>query len=288
MSRHLSRSAQAGELLKKGLKYHRAGRRGSAEACYLRTLKVNPRCAPALHLLGLLAQEAGEYQKSIEWMAESLTLNPEDDDAATLSSLGKAYLDQGQIPPAHRCYQRLAELVPQSPQAHLRLGTTLEWLGDWEAAAAAYERALELQPDSPDIYGSLGRLKCKQGTYGEAVESCRRALVLAPHRHEIYNLLGFALINAGDYGAAVEVYRRALFLKPGSAHSVFGLGYLFERQGDLASAAESYQLVLKLDPRLVDAHLHLGIAHCCPNPSPFRFLRYLIPQIGRIPHSIGK
>lgn len=261
MSQQQSLNPQVRRFLKRGLKYHRAGRRGPAEACYLRSLKVNPRCAPALHLLGLLAQQAGEYQKSMQWMSESLTLKPDDDDAGTLNSLAKAYFDQSQIQPARRCYQRLAELLPQSAQAHLRLGTTLEWLGDWEAAAASYRRALALQPDSPDIYGCLGRLQCKQGAAGEAVESCRRALALAPHRREIHNLLGYALVNAGDYSAAVEVYRRALALKPVSAYTIYGLGYLLERQGDLASAAESYRLVLKLDPRLVDAHLHLGITH---------------------------
>jgi tetratricopeptide (TPR) repeat protein len=212
-------------------------------------------------LLGLLAQQAGQYQKSLEWMEESLALPPGDDDADTLHTLAKAYLDQGQITPAHRCYQRLAELLPQSARAHLGLGTALEWLGDWEAAAACYRRALDIQPDSPDIYGSLGRLHCRKGAFREAVEWCRRAVVLAPHRHEIYNLLGYALINAGDYRAAVEVYRRALALKPDSAYSIYGLGYFFERQGDLASAAESYRLVIKLDPRLADAHLHLGITH---------------------------
>ncbi|MGA2985288.1 MAG: tetratricopeptide repeat protein [Terriglobia bacterium] len=261
MSKHLSIDPRVRKFLKRGLKHHRAGRGGPAEACYLRSLKVNPRCAPALHLLGLLAQQADQYQKSIHWMGESLALQPDDDDPDTLSSLAKAYLDQGQFQPAQRCYQRLAELLPQSAKVHLRLGTTLEWLGDWEAAAASYRRALDLHPDSPDIYGSLGRLKCKQGAFGEAVEFCRRALVLAPHRHEIYNLLGFALVNAGDYAAAVEVYRRALVLKSNSADTIFGLGYLLERQGDLASAAVSYQLVLKLDARLVDAHLHLGIIH---------------------------
>ena len=261
MSKHLSRDSHVRKLLKKGLRYHRAGRRGPAEACYLRSLKADPRCAPALHLLGLLAQQAGQYEKSVQWMGESLALHPNDDDPDTLNSLAKAFLEQGQIPAAHRCYQRLVELLPQSAKAHLRLGTALERLGDWEAAAVSYGRALVLQPDSPDIYGSLGRLKCRQGAFGEAVESCRRALVLAPHRHEIYNLLGYALVNVGDYGAAVEVYRRALALKPGSAYAVFGLGYLFERRGDLDSAAESYRLVLKLDSRLVDAHLHLGIIH---------------------------
>jgi Flp pilus assembly protein TadD len=261
VSKHLTIDPRVRRFLKRGLRHHRAGRGGPAEACYLRSLKVNPRCAPALHLLGLLAQQAGQYQKSIQWMGESLALQPGDDDPGTLSSMAKAYLDQGQMQPARLCYQRLAELLPQSAKVHLRLGTALEWLGDWEAASASYRRALDLQPDSPDIYGSLGRLKCKQGEFGEAVVSCRRALLLAPHRHEIYNLLGFALVNAGDYGAAVEVYRRALLLKPDSAYTVYGLGYFFERQGDLASAAESYRLVLKLDPGLVDAHLHLGITH---------------------------
>jgi Flp pilus assembly protein TadD len=197
----------------------------------------------------------------MQWVEESLAIPPGEDDAETLNSLAKTCLDRGAIQVAHRCYQRLAELLPQSAKAHLRLGTALEWLGDWEAAAAEYRRALELQPDSPDVHGSLARLQCKQGASGEAIESCRRALALDPRRHEIYNLLGYALVNIGKYGAAVEVYRRALLLKPGSAYTVYGLGYLFERQGDVASAAESYRLVLKLDPRLVDAHLHLGIIH---------------------------
>ena len=261
MPSHWSADPLVGKLLKKGRKHQRAGRRGPAEVCYQRSLKVDPQCAPALHLLGVLAQQAGQLQKSIEWMGKSLALQPGDDDAGTLGSLARAFLDQGQVALSHRCYQRLVELLPQSAQAHLALGTTLEWLTDWDAAAASYQRALELNPGSSDVYASMSRLQCKQGALREAVESCRSALALAPGRPEIHNLLGFALINNGDYAGAVEAYRQALALKPCSADSVFGLGYLFERQGDLASAEESYRLALQLDPRSVDAHLHLGITH---------------------------
>ena len=231
----------------------------SAEVYYRRCLKADPRSPQALRFLGLLAQQAGHYEKSIRLLGEALAVNPDDPD--TLNSLAKAHVSQGQLQPASLCYRRLAQLFPHSAQAHHRLGAALEWLGDWEAAAASYGRALTLQPNSPDLYASLARLQSKQGAVGEAVESCRRALALDPHRYEIYGLLGQALINGGDYGAAVEVYQRALAFKPDSAYAVFGLGYLFERQGDLTAARESYQQALRFDPRLVDAHLHLGITH---------------------------
>ena len=247
------------KFLARGLEHHRAGRLGAAEACYLRSLDAGPSCAPALHLLAIVAQQEGEPEKSAHWLEGSLAIPPGEDDPETLNGLAKTYFDEKQIESSRRCYQRLTELLPHSAQVHLRLGTTLEWLGDWEAAAKSYRRALDLQPNSPDIYGSLARLQCKLGTPADAVESCRRALCFEPGRHELYNLLGYALVNLGDYRAAVEAYRQALLLKPGSAYTVYGLGYLFERKGDLDSAEECYKLVLELDPRLVDAHLHIGI-----------------------------
>lgn len=255
------RDPQVGKLLRKGLRHHRAGRLRRAEFCCRRSLEAAPRCASALHLLALWSQQAGQYVNSLQYLGEALALPPDDDDPDTLSRLARAYLDGGQAQPAHQCYERLAGLLPRSAAVQLRLGTALEMLGDWDAAAASYRRALTLQADSADIYGSLGRLQCKQGAYPEAAESCRSALALAPHRHEIYNLLGHALINLGDYRAAADIYRQALRLKPDSAYSLFGLGYLLERQGDLASALDSYRLVLQMDSRLVDAHLHLGIVH---------------------------
>jgi tetratricopeptide (TPR) repeat protein len=207
----------------------------------------------------LLSQQAGEYQKSIRLIGEALALNPDDPD--TLNSLADSYIGQGEIQPASHCYQRVAELLPQSAEAHHRLGKTQERLGDWEAARASYRRALALQPDSPDLHASLGRLQSKQGAFGEAVESYRRALALDPNRHEILTQLGNALTDLGNYGAAAEAHRRALALQPDSAHAVFGLGYFFERKGDLASAADSYRNALKLDPQWVGAHLHLGIVN---------------------------
>ena len=257
MGKRRSLTPHVQKLLKQGIEHHQAGRVGPAEACYRRSLKADPRCAVAFHLLGLLAQQAGQYQESIRLMGKALALNP--DDADTLNNLAESHIAQGQIQAASDCFQRVAELLPQSAEIHHRLGKTQERLGDWESATASYRRALALQPDTPDIHGSLARLQCKQGAYAEAAESCRCALALDPNQHEICTQLGNTLTDLGNYGAAVEAYRRALTLKPDSAEAVYGLGYFFERKGDLASAADSYRNALKLNPRLGSAYLHLGV-----------------------------
>jgi tetratricopeptide (TPR) repeat protein len=208
--------------------------------------------------MGLLAQQAGEYQESIRWIGQALALNPDDRD--TLTSLAEAYIGQRQIQPASQCYQRLAELFPQSPEIHHRLGKMQERLGDWGAALESYRRALALPPDSPDLHCSLATLQYKQGAFAEAAETCRRALALHPNQPEILTQLGNALADLGHYGGALEAHRRALALQPDSPDALFGLGYFFERKGDLASAVDSYRTALKLNPNLSRAHLLLGSA----------------------------
>ena len=210
-------------------------------------------------MLGVLALQAGQFQKSIQLMGEALALDPDNPDV--LCNLAECYLRQCRFEPASQCYRRLAELLPQSAEALHRLGVTQEQMHDWEAAAESYRRALAVQPDSPDLHGSLGRLQCKQGAFAEGVESYRRALALDANRHDIYNQMGNALAALGKFEAAAEAFRRALALQPHSAETAYGLGYLFERQGDLDSAQDSYRKALELNPRMGAAYLHLGATH---------------------------
>ena len=247
---------QVRNLLRRGLAHHRAGRMGAAQACYRRSLKLDPRCAQAFHLLGLLAQQTGHVEESIQLVGQSLAINPDDADA--LNTLADSRLGLGDIPGAVECLQRLAEIHPQSAETHHRLGKAQEKLGDWESAVASYQRAIALAPHAAELYCTLAKLQSKREAYGDAVESCRRALAENPRRHESYTQLGLAFTGQGNFAAAAEAFRRAIALKPDCAETIFGLGYLFERQADLAGAAESYRYAMKLDPQLAVVHLHLG------------------------------
>lgn len=255
--KQLSLEPEVCALLKQGIDHHQAGRRESADACYRQALSVDSQCPQALHLLGLLAQQAGEYKKSVELIHGALTLDP--DDADMLSSLAESALGKGDLDLARDCCRRIAELRPEHAKAHYRIGRMLERQGHWEDAGWSYRRAISLLRDSPDFHLSLARLQSKLGAFQEAVKSCRRALAVAPGNVEAYTVLGGALTEQGKYALALEVFRRALALKSDSAELLCGLGFLLQRQGNLPAAAETYRYALRLSPNLLDAHIQLGI-----------------------------
>ena len=245
------------ELRDTGLKHHQAGRIALAEACYRAMLEIDPRCAQALHLLGLMAQQAGRHREAIELIGAALALDPDDPD--TLNNLAGSHFLLGEIQPAMDYYRRLVELRPNSARAHYCFGVAQELLGRPDAAKDSFRRAVALQPDSAEFHCGMARDLYKCGELPEAVESYERALALDPNRWDIHNGLGLALTDLGRYEAAGEVLHKGLALQPDSAKMYASLGYLFDCKGDLPSAADAYRRALKLDPTLVSAHCQLGL-----------------------------
>ena len=245
------------ELLHTGLKHHRAGRVALAEACYREVLKVDPRCARALHLLGLMAQQAGQHGDAIQLISAALALDPDEPDI--LNDLAGSYLLRGEAQAATDSYQRLVELRPGSARAQYCLGVAQELLGRFDAAKDSYQQAIAIKPDSADFHCGLARNLYKCGDLHAAVESYERALALNPNRYDIHNGLGLALTDLGHYEAAGEILQKGLSFQPDCAQIYTCLGYLFDSKGELASAAEAYRRALELDPTLVSAHCHLGL-----------------------------
>jgi Flp pilus assembly protein TadD len=220
-------------------------------------LEIDPRCAQALHLLGLTAQQAGRHEEAIQLMREALALAP--DDPRILNDLGGSYLIRGEIESALSCYQHLVELRPDSARAHYCLGVAQELLKRLEASRDSFQRAIALQPDSAEFHCALARALYKSGDPQAASEGFKRALALDPTRYEIHNGLGLALTDLGQYKAAAEILQKGCVLQPESAELSASLGYLFEAKGDLAAAVEAYRRAITLGPKLVGAHRELGL-----------------------------
>src|SRR4051812_23764974 len=63
------------EALQMGLQQHRAGRLAEAEAIYRQVLAAEPNNFDGLHLLGLVALQAGHAQVAIELMSRAVQIN---------------------------------------------------------------------------------------------------------------------------------------------------------------------------------------------------------------------
>jgi protein O-GlcNAc transferase len=175
------------KLLQKGLKHHREGRIELAESCYRKILKVDPTSSQAQQMSRLLGAKAGPA-RGLQSLSATLA-----DDPDTLNNRARSYLAEGKVQLAIDCFRRVAELRPDSAQAHRHLGEAEERLGDLQAAANSYQRAFALQPDSPDLCCHLARVLYQGGALQPAAELYQRALVLDPRRYEIYNDLGLVV-----------------------------------------------------------------------------------------------
>ena len=116
-------------------------------------LRLDPRHAAAVHILGVIEMENGSPEKAIQLIKRSAALDP------------SAY------------------------EPHYYLGRTLAHLGRYEEAAATFRKALEIQPDLLPVLEELGSTLQSLGRQDQAKEVFRRAITLDPARLAPYHHL---------------------------------------------------------------------------------------------------
>lgn len=142
------RTAEAEELLRRGLAYWEAAQGGD-----------HPNTARGLHSLGVCAYDRGEIEEAAEFYRKSLKIRRQrqgsrhPDVASTMHSLGVCEWKAGRVEEAEKLYrQALAIRVEALGPEHLKVARTLHSLGgcarrDGRAmeATGLYRRALEIQ-----------------------------------------------------------------------------------------------------------------------------------------------
>ena len=96
-------------------------------------------------------------------------------------ALAVALVDSGRGQEAVDVYREMARLQPDDPEAHLRLGAALLYLGgDPAEAASSLQASLHLRPQDERAYGELGVAESALGQYPEAVAAFMEAERLDP------------------------------------------------------------------------------------------------------------
>jgi len=226
------------------LQNHRQRRMPEAEGLYRQVLEIDPNHVDALHMLGVLAYQAGKPESAVDLIGRAIALHGEN--ASFHNNIGEALRYLGRLDEAVAHFTKAAELDPGAAEGHMNLGNALKQQGHLQQAIERYRRALELKPDYAEAHLNLGVALMEQGKEAEAVDHYRHALSVNPRFPEALMNLAIVLQHRGEFEEAVAHYRRALELRPNYAVAHFNLGNALLERGNLSEALARYQHALAI------------------------------------------
>ncbi len=263
-----------------------------AEAALARLPEGDPTHAAVRNAQGLLAIEAGEPERAITLLGETVSLLREDDASldvrrsSALNNYANALLDAGRFDDARAAYQRalalrerrLGAAHPQVASTLSNLGLVAERQGDTVGARQFHERAISVaraglgedHPTMAELTNNLAVLDYSLGDIARAKAGFTRTLALVRaggsrgHRAVARVLGNLALCEteSGDPAAALPLLDEALALQlaslgpdhPDVAMTLNNRGSAQRRLGRLAAAQADYARALEIRTQVLGEH----------------------------------
>ena len=158
--------------------YYEQGKLNEAIQSYQEAIAREPNFPEAYNNLGNALREASRPDEAIACytmciqlqfarpqnaqMARALQANPQMAAMQQAQRLGVAYNNlggilkmQGRAAEAIACYEHVALLQPDSPEAHANLASAYKDAARQDTAIASYRRALQLRPDFPEAFANM-------------------------------------------------------------------------------------------------------------------------------------
>lgn len=196
--------------------------------------------AVALHKDGNLDQAAQLYR-------EIASQCPQDFDAIHL--LGVVALQRGQFVAAQRLIRAALDINPHDTSAMANLGTTYMHAGRLESALLWFEGAQRLEPDSPIANTNVGTVLHNMGRHRDAITSLHKAYLANSNSYAVCILLGASLVGIGETIKAVDFFEAATRADPNNAEGWANLAVALNASHRPEQARESADKALALEPQ---------------------------------------
>jgi tetratricopeptide (TPR) repeat protein len=219
---------------------HQAGHRSEAERLYRDVLAIEPRNAPALHLLGALLHQSGRTDEAISLMHQAIAIEPRNPDYHY--NLGSILQSAGRMSEAIAQLENAVALKSNYAEAHFELGNAYARLEDWDKAAANFRSVLNLKPADTAALNNLGMVLREQGKNDEAIELWQRAVAKAPAFALAHMNLGLGHKLQGRPDEAIASLNKALEAAPDSVDVICNLASV---QIGLGFADQALQTLLR-------------------------------------------
>jgi tetratricopeptide (TPR) repeat protein len=240
----LTNGASVESLLASGLDHHRRNALAQAQALYAQALAAEPDNADALHLMGVLRQQHGDFEGAVDLIQRSLATKPA---AHVYANLCNALNQLGRWAEAEAAGRSAVWMDPAAPAARCNLGVAQRGLNKLSEAAATFRGALALTPAYAGALSNLGVVLTELGELAEAESVLRRALAIEPGAQSLFNLAN-ALLRQMRWQEAYDVFVQARALSPAMADIHANLGAACKALGRLDEAVACYHRAVELAP----------------------------------------
>ena len=161
---------------KKARSHYKKGRYNKAALILKKLLQSNPRNANAHYWYGVVSEEIGDYESSMQAYENTLEVQPEH--VGACYRLGLIYSRRDDYERASKCFESVLELSPEHFEAHYRLGLAYDNMGKQDKAAASLEKCIEVNPRLVRAYQSLGLVYDGMGKHEKSIGCLKKALEL--------------------------------------------------------------------------------------------------------------
>lgn len=274
-----SQSLSIDQAMQRAAQLQSAGRLQDAERVIRTILQAKPEHAHALHLLGLLAYQAGQPAKAVDVIQRAIAAAP--DEAVFHSNIAEMSRQLGRLPEAIRHGERAVALSPSMASAHSNLGIAYFDAGDDGRALACHERALAIEPRTPGSLNNLGSIARRAKDREAAAAWYRQALDHNPDYLEAASNLGAVLVELHRPDEAAPLLEQVLQRRPQYPEALCNLGMARLKQQRFAEAEGILRRALQLSPGYPDAMVGLArsLMETKAFPEAFALIRELLRHL---------
>ena len=212
--------------------------------------------APAVYLLGLIAQRMSDFDRAGKYFLRSIELDPQN--MAYFAALAENYNAKGDTAEAITTWQEVIRLDPSKAEAYYNLANLCFASDEPDRAEKNYRLALQINCGLVEAHYNLGILLLDQKRYPEAREAFSQALVYRPDYVEALFNLGIVFMEQDIYDEAINTFKKVIGLNPSMVAAHYNMGCIYLELNHFEKAALSYQQAVTLKPDFVEAYNNLG------------------------------
>jgi tetratricopeptide (TPR) repeat protein len=246
------------DLMKVAIDLHQQGKLAEAEVIYQQVLQADQQHPDALHFLGVIAYQIGQYDTAVELITLAIQINPRN--AFYFSNIGLALRAQGKSEKAEVSYRQAISLKPDYAEAYLNLGVAQTDQGKTNEAIKSYRSAIEIKPDYAEAYSNLGAALSSKGELEESIKKYQTAITLQPDFIQAHDNLGISLRLHGNFTEATKSHLQAIALKPNYVAAHTNLAATLIELENLDTAIAYCIKAIEIDPSYSEAYVYLSRA----------------------------